>query len=106
MRGERFDGLPGYLPPACYQAESRQRDEGVSSPVGEPGIAGNDGLLAASCREIDLHGAPEFVGQWISGWGRSSKTGSSLPFTLGRTGSVIAFLVFPTSIHRIVTRSR
>src|SRR6202023_1149250 len=41
---ERSENIACHLRPACREAQSRQRDHGVASPIVEPGISGQNRL--------------------------------------------------------------
>ena len=65
LRGIGLDYLPCDLIATCHQAESRQGDEGVPSPICKPWIAGNHRLSISSSRRIRTRGGPESAGQWV-----------------------------------------
>src|SRR5438552_782011 len=44
VRSKCFEQSTRLLIPACTNQQSRQRNHTISSPVGKPGIAGNDRL--------------------------------------------------------------
>ena len=48
---------PRFVEPAGREAEPAQRDERVAAPVGEPRIAGDDGLARAAPHDVRVGGA-------------------------------------------------
>ena len=67
MVGKGLQDLSRCAIPPRHQAEARQRNEGVPSPIGKPGIACDDRLLLASCGDEGLRGAPQPSHQIIAG---------------------------------------
>ena len=55
--------LPGLLQTSGRQAQAPQGDERVASPLGEPGISGDDRLPAAPADDVVLGGARERRGE-------------------------------------------
>src|SRR5579875_2654354 len=66
VASERFEQPACLAVASCAEQETWQRDHAIASPIGEPGIAGDDSLIVR--REMDPGG---FLRSWL--WSRHDK---------------------------------
>ena len=64
--GPGEQNLAGVVESIGRQAQAAQGDEGVAAPIGEPGIAGDDGLARAAADQVGIGGAVQRRGKFLA----------------------------------------